>query len=136
MDENEMKKMEERLFSNQLDLNDFLAQIRQMKKLGPVNKIMEMLPGMPNIPADQREKAAAMAQRQSKKFESIILSMTPGERRKPATIHAKRRIRIARGSGTTVKDVNDLLKQFRQTQEMAPKLKKMQKMLLRMGRGR
>ncbi|MFO1492289.1 MAG: signal recognition particle protein [Kiritimatiellia bacterium] len=136
MDENEMKRMEERLFSNQLDLNDFLAQIRQMKKLGPVNKLMDMLPGMPSIPADQREKAAEMAQRKSQKFEAVILSMTPGERRKPATIHAKRRIRIARGSGTTVKDVNDLLKQFRQTQEMAPKLKKMQKMLLRMGRGR
>jgi signal recognition particle subunit SRP54 len=123
VDETEMKRMEERMFSGQLNLEDFLHQMQQMKKLGSMTQIMDMLPGMPSISADQREKAAEMGQRQSKRFEAIILSMTPKERRRPAIINSKRRIRIAQGSGTKVKDVNDLLKQFSQAQKMTQKLK-------------
>ncbi len=123
VDEEEMRRMEERMFSGKLNLEDFLAQLRQLKKLGSLGQIMDMLPGMPNIPQEQREKAAELGQRQSRRFEAIILSMTPQERRRPGIINAKRRIRIAQGSGTRVKDVNDLLKQFTQAQKMTQKLK-------------
>lgn len=135
MDEDEMKRMEKRMFSGQMNLEDFLKQIRQMKKLGSMSQIMDMMPGMPNMDSEQKDKAADMGQRQSKKFEAIILSMTPRERQRPRIINAKRRKRIAAGSGTRVKDVNDLIKQFSQTQKMTKKLKKMKGKMPRMPKG-
>ena len=80
------------------------------------------------------QQAADQGSRQTKKFEAIILSMTPQERRKPGILNAKRKIRVANGSGMQVRDVNDLLKQFDQMKDMGKKLKKMQKMLRRFGK--
>jgi signal recognition particle subunit SRP54 len=137
VDEEEMRRMEKRMFSGDLNLEDFLNQLRQMKKLGSMSQIMDMLPGMPSIDAAQREKAAEQGQRQSKRFEAIILSMTPQERRRPMLLNAKRRMRIASGAGVRVKDVNDLLRQFQQAKKMTEKLKKMRgKMPRMMGRAR
>lgn len=124
VDENEMERLQKRMFSGKMNLEDFLAQLQQMKKLGSMTQIMDMLPGMPSVDAEQKAKAAEQGERQSRRFEAIILSMTPRERRNPQLINAKRRQRIASGSGTRVKDVNDLLKQFQQTQKMTKRLKK------------
>lgn len=132
-DEDEMERMQKRLMRNELNLEDFLVQLQQMKKMGDMNKIMDMLPGMPKLSADERSKAAEQGQAQTKKFEAIIQSMTVDERRKPMILKASRRTRIAKGSGTEVRDVNALLKQFKQAQKMTKKLKKVQKKLLRFG---
>jgi signal recognition particle subunit SRP54 len=134
-DEDEMKLMEKRMFSGQMNFEDFLKQIRQMKKLGSMTQLMDMMPGMPGMDAEQKAKAADMGQKQSKKSEAIILSMTVKERRRPGIINAKRRKRIADGSGTRVKDVNDLIKQFSQMQKMTKKLKKMKGKMPRMPKG-
>ena len=135
VDEDEMKRMEKRMFSGEMDLNDFLSQIRQMKKLGSMSQLMDMMPGMPGMDAAKKAKAAEMGQRQSKKFEAIILSMTERERKRPKIINGKRRIRIANGSGTRVKDVNDLIKQFAQAQKMTKKLKSFKGKMPRMPKG-
>ncbi len=135
VDEDEMKRMEKRMFSGQMDLEDFLMQLRQMKKLGSMTQLMDMMPGMPNMDAAKKAKAAELGQRQSKRFEAIILSMTPFERKRPKIINGKRRIRIAKGSGTRVKDVNDLIKQFSQAQKMTKKLKNMKGKMPRMPKG-
>ncbi|MEX2606224.1 MAG: signal recognition particle protein, partial [Kiritimatiellia bacterium] len=135
VDEDEMKRMEKRMFSGQMDLEDFLMQLRQMKKLGSMTQLMDMMPGMPNMDAAKKAKAAELGQRQSKRFEAIILSMTPYERKRPKIINGKRRIRIAKGSGTRVKDVNDLIKQFSQTLKMTKKFKSMKGKMPRMPKG-
>lgn len=132
VDEKEMENMEKRMFSGDLNLEDFLNQLKQMKKLGGMMQIMDMMPGMPNIDAEQRKQIVDQGQTQSKRFEAIIQSMTPQERRRPQTINARRRQRIAKGSGTRVKDVNDLLKQFNQAKKMTKNLKKMKKKLPKM----
>lgn len=124
VDEEDMERMQKRMFSGKMNLEDFLMQLQQMKKLGSMTQLMDMMPGMPGMDAKQKAKAADLGQRQSKKFEAIILSMTVKERKHPKLINGKRRIRIAKGSGTRVKDVNDLLKQFAQTQKMTKRLKK------------
>lgn len=123
VDGDEMERLQKRMFSGKMNLEDFLMQLRQMKKLGSMTQLMDMMPGMPSVSKEQKEKAATAGERQSKKFEAVILSMTPKERRNPKIIAAKRRQRIAAGSGTRVKDVNDLLKQFQQAQKMTKKLK-------------
>jgi len=124
VDEQDLERLQKRMFSGKMNLEDFLTQIQQMKKLGSMSQIMDMVPGMPGMDAQKKAKAAETGQRQSKKFEAIILSMTVKERRNPKVLNGKRRIRIANGSGTRVKDVNDLLKQFAQTQKMTKRLKK------------
>ena len=102
-----------------------------MKKMGSMTKMMDMMPGMPKVDAEEKAKMAEQGEIQSKRFEAIILSMTPKERKKPQLLNAKRKQRIAKGSGTRVKDVNDLIKQFQQAKKMAKQLKKHQKKLLR-----
>jgi signal recognition particle subunit SRP54 len=113
------KKWEKKIRSGQLDLEDLLTQMRQIRKMGPLARIMEMMPGLARfasyLPDEQSEK-------QFKKVEAIILSMTPAERRNPAIIDGSRRARIARGSGTTPKDVNQLLNQFREIQKLTKSL--------------
>ncbi|MFT5121751.1 MAG: signal recognition particle subunit SRP54 [Kiritimatiellia bacterium] len=131
VDEESMAKMEQKLLKGDLNFEDMLSQMQQMKKLGPIDKLMEMMPGMPQVSAEERKKMADQSQVQSKRFEAIILSMTVKERRKPHVINAKRKQRIAKGAGTRVKDVNDLIKQFNQAKKMTEKLKKHQKKLLR-----
>ena len=134
LDVGEAERMQEKLKGKQgLDLNDFLAQMRQLKKMGSMGKLLEMIPGAGAIAGDVRSRIENDSGDQMKKTESLILSMTPRERRHPDLIDASRRKRIARGSGRPVSDVNELLRGFRQAQQMAKKMKQMQKRLPRGG---
>jgi signal recognition particle subunit SRP54 len=112
-EEDEKKRAEELLQSGRITLEDFLEQMQQVKRMGPLQNVLGMLPGMPkeirNAEIDDREIA---------RVEGIIRSMTPAERRKPELINGSRRSRIAKGSGVTTSEVNNLLKQFKQVQQM------------------
>ncbi len=101
------------------DLEDFRAQLQQMKKMGGIAGMLDKLPGMGNLPAGVKEK---VNDRDMARLEAIINSMTPGERRHPELIKGSRKRRIAAGSGTQVQDVNRLLKQFKQMQKMMKKM--------------
>lgn len=133
-DDDEMVRMEERLRKNSFDLEDFLLQIGQLKKLGSMQGLMEMMPGLGNLSASVKEDAMGQSEEGMKKAEAIIYSMTIKERRRPTLIDASRRKRIARGCGMDVSDVNELLRNFKRAQKMAKKMKKHQKRLLRQGR--
>ena len=134
LDVDEAERMQEKLKRKQgLDLEDFLAQMRQMKKMGSLGKILEMLPGAGALGADVRNRIENDSGGQMKKSEAIVLSMTPRERRHPDLLDASRRRRIARGAGVQVSDVNELLRGFRQAQQMAKQMKQMQKRLPRGG---
>ena len=133
-DEKEVARMEERMQKNTLDLEDFLLQIRQMKKLGPIEDLLEMIPGAGKLSDKEKGSLMGESSKGMKKAEAIILSMTPQERRKPGVIDASRRRRIAAGSGLEVRDVNQILKSFREAQKMSKNMKKMQKKLLRFGK--
>ncbi|MBR6735930.1 MAG: signal recognition particle protein, partial [Oscillospiraceae bacterium] len=104
------KKMREQTFT----LDDFLVQMRQLKKMGNLDQLLAMMPGV----NQGALKKAQVDEGQMAKIEAIILSMTKGERLKPEIINGSRRKRIADGSGTKVEDVNRLLKQFDQTKKM------------------
>jgi len=98
------------------DLEDFLQQMSEIRKMGPLNQIMEMIPGLSKMMKDQGQPN--IEEKEMKRIEAIILSMTPEERRNPQVIGGSRRRRIARGSGTMPADVNQLLNQFKQAQQM------------------
>jgi signal recognition particle subunit SRP54 len=126
-------KMQEKMLSNQLDLEDFLSQIQQMKKMGSMESFFDMLPGNAMKMTDkQKQSMAAASEQEMKKFESIIQSMTPWERKHPKEIDRTRRLRIAAGCGRKFADVNQLLKRFEQTGKMGKQFKKMEKRLLRL----
>ena len=110
-DEKDAEKFARKGFSNKLTLEDFLDQMQSMKKMGGIKSMLKMLPGMSNKELDVDDDAM-------KKPEAIIRSMTPKERRDPSILNASRRKRIAAGSGTTVQDVNALIRQFEQAQQM------------------
>jgi len=114
MDLDEAEHLAGRFAQGEFSLEDFQAQIKQMKKLGPMKGILKMMPGMNSDVLDK----AKVDDKQFGKVEAIINSMTPGERRKPDIINGSRRKRIARGSGTTVSQVNKLLKQYRDMKRM------------------
>lgn len=118
-DEDEAAKLEQKMRKNQFTLEDFYAQIQQLKKMGSVASIMEMIPGL-----GKALKGVDLDERSFVKVEAMILSMTPDERRMPQIINGSRRKRIAAGSGTTVQDVNRLLKQFTEMQKMMKRLTK------------
>jgi signal recognition particle subunit SRP54 len=120
-DEEQARQMEEKLLKAEFDLEDFLEQLRQVRRMGPVNQILEMVPGMGRLAG---EMESGQAERQLQQVEAIILSMTPEERRRPRILNASRKRRIARGSGTTVQQVNALLSQFRRMQRMMKQLGK------------
>jgi signal recognition particle subunit SRP54 len=122
------------MMEGELNLDDFLAQLQQMKKMGPLENLLEMLPGAGNVPARLKDGMAGVGDKDLKKSEAIIRSMTAQERRHPGVMDASRRRRIALGSGTEVRDVNELLKNFAQAKKMAQQLKKAQKRLLRFGK--
>ncbi|MDH5539365.1 MAG: signal recognition particle protein, partial [Rhizobacter sp.] len=118
------------------DLNDFLSQISQMKKMGGLSSLMDKLPSqMMGKAANLGQADMNRAERDVRRMEGIICSMTPLERRKPELIKATRKRRIAGGSGAQVQDVNRLLKQFEQMRDMMKKMKGggMMKMMQRMG---
>ena len=129
-----LAQAEETLRKKTLTLEDFLSQMQQMKKLGSMSSLLEMLPGVGQIPAEAREQALAGSEQEMKKAEAIIRSMTVKERRHPEVLDASRKRRIARGSGTDVSAVNEVLNNFRRSQQMMQKMGKMQKKMLRMKR--
>lgn len=112
VDAQEAERMSQKLRRAEFDLEDFLSQMRQIKKLGSMGSILKMLPGMGNVKVGEKEEA------KMRRTEAIILSMTPAERRNPKILNARRRLRIASGSGTQVRDVNALLKQFEGMRKM------------------
>lgn len=130
----EMTRLEERIRKNTFNLEDFLDQLQQMKKMGPLDQLLEMLPMGAPLPPHVKNQMARQSGAEGKKSEAIIQSMTPLERKTPKIINGRRRQRIAKGSGTEVKDVNELLKKFKQAQKMAQQFKKTQKRLLNMTR--
>ncbi|MCF7817809.1 MAG: signal recognition particle protein [Kiritimatiellales bacterium] len=133
VNEKDAMEMQEKLANNQLDLEDFLSQIRQMKKLGSMESLFDMMPGdMMKMTPQQKQATAAASELEMKKFEAIIQSMTPWERKHPKAIDRSRRLRIAAGSGRKLADVNQLLKRFEQTGKMGKQFKKMEKRLLRL----
>lgn len=132
VDVEEARRMEEKMRKGQFTLEDFLEQLRQMKKMGPLESIVGMLPG-----GAEMLKGADMTKQEKefRRMEGIICGMTPQERRTPQILNAKRRQRIARGSGVTVTEVNTLLNKFSEMQQMMKKMGKLQKMMARMGGG-
>ncbi len=134
IDEDEVAQIGERFNKNKLNLEDFLKQIRQMKKLGPLENLLELMPGMSDISEQMRGDMMGQSADGMKQAEAIILSMTPEERCKPDIINGSRRRRIAAGCGLEVRDVNRMLKSFQEAKKMGKNMKKMQKKLLRMGR--
>ena len=133
VDEKEAMALQEKMMNSQLDLEDFLSQIQQMKKLGSMESIFDMMPGdAMKMSTQQKQSMAAASEQEMKKFESIIQSMTPWERKHPKEIDRSRRLRIATGCGRKFADVNQLLKRFEQTGKMGKQFKKMEKRLLRL----
>jgi signal recognition particle subunit SRP54 len=126
-----LAQAEETLRKKTLTLEDFLAQMQQMKKLGSMGSLLGMLPGAGQIPAEVREQALAGSAQEMKRAEAIIRSMTKQERRRPEILDASRKRRIARGSGTAVTAVNEVLNNFRRAQQMLQKMGKLQKKMLR-----
>ncbi|MFO7712240.1 MAG: signal recognition particle protein [Dehalococcoidia bacterium] len=114
-DQQQTKKLEEKMRAGGFDLEDLLDQMRQIHKMGSLGRLVEMIPGFSKFSSHLPD---ADGEKQIKKIEAIILSMTHEERRNPAIIDGKRRSRIARGSGTTSRDVNQLLNQFREIQKL------------------
>ena len=129
VDIDEAKKLEEKMRKGQFTLEDFLEQMRAMKKLGSLQKIVGMLPGGDQIKPEQLDQQ----EREFKRMEGIICAMTPQERRSPQILNARRRLRIAGGSGVKVAEVNTLMNKFAQMQQMMKKFGKMQKMMGKMG---
>src|SRR6266446_4727811 len=130
VDLDDAKRLEEKMRKGQFTLEDFLDQLRQMKKLGPLESIIGMLPG-----GSEAIKGADL-RKQEKEFvhmEAMICGMTPQERHNPHILNAKRRQRIAKGSGVSVAELNTMLNKFSQMQQMMKKMGKVQKMMARMG---
>jgi len=132
VDLDDAKRMEEKMRKGEFTLEDFLEQLRQMKKLGPLESIVKMLPG-----GAEAIKGADLTKSENefKHMEAMICAMTPQERRSPQILNAKRRQRIAKGSGVTVTELNTLLNKFGQMQQMMKKMGKFSKMMARMGGG-
>jgi signal recognition particle subunit SRP54 len=132
VDQEEARRLEEKMRKGQFTLEDFLAQLRQMRKLGPLESLVGLLPG-----GAEALKGADLSrgEKEFRRMEGIICAMTPAERRNPNLLNARRRLRIANGSGVKVSEVNNLLNRFHQMQQMMKKMGKFQKMLARMGGG-
>jgi signal recognition particle subunit SRP54 len=112
-DEKQARELEKKIRKNKFDFNDFMGQIQQIKKMGNIKELASMIPGVGKAIKDMDIDDNAF-----KGIEAIIQSMTPKERANPDIINQSRRIRIAKGSGTKLDDVNRLMKQFDQTRKM------------------
>jgi signal recognition particle subunit SRP54 len=132
VDLDEAKRLEEKMRKGQFTLEDFLDQLRQMKKMGPLESIIGMLPGgadaLKGTDVKKHEK-------EFRHMEALICAMTPQERGNPHILNARRRQRIAKGSGVSVTELNTMLNKFSQMQQMMKKMGKFQKMMTRMGGG-
>ncbi|MGQ9568742.1 MAG: signal recognition particle protein [Anaerolineae bacterium] len=115
VDQERARAMGQKLVKGEFDLEDFLTQLQEVKKMGPLSELLNLIPGMSRAAKDL---APEVTDAQFKRIEAIINSMTPEERHNPRILNASRKRRIARGSGTTVQDVNQLLAEFRQMQRM------------------
>jgi signal recognition particle subunit SRP54 len=120
-------RLEQRLRSAQFDLNDFLEQFKALRKMGPLENLLGLIPGMDKM------KNPGVDEKQMRRVEAIVLSMTPGERSRPDVLNARRRQRIARGSGTTVSEVNNLLLRFSEMKKLMKSPGKLKKMMARAG---
>lgn len=125
----EMGRLEAKMKSASFDLEDFLSQLRMIKRMGPLENLLGMIPGAANLPSP------AVNGKELQRVEAIILSMTPGERKRPEILNARRRQRIARGSGNSVTEVNSLLLRFGQMKKLAKNTGKMKKMMSRFASG-
>jgi signal recognition particle subunit SRP54 len=125
MDQEEAEKAGKKMLQGDFNLEDFLNQMQQIKRLGPIGQLLEMIPGMKKM---SKDVDLSGAEGDLKRIEAIIRSMTPQERRNPKILKASRKRRVAAGSGTSVQDVNSLLKQFQEMKKMMQQLTK--------GRGR
>jgi signal recognition particle subunit SRP54 len=125
IDEEDAKRMEKRMMRAEFDFNDFLEMFAMMKKLGPMEKILGMLPGMGKLGDLQIDE------KQLSRPKAIVQSMTFEERAKPDILNARRRQRIARGSGTTVTEVNEIISRFNEMRKMMKQMPRMQKMMSR-----
>ena len=121
-DEEEARRISKRIAKNQFDFNDFLGQLNQIKKMGSMKDLMGMIPGM-----DKALKGVEISDDAFKPVEAIIGSMTPEERANPALLNGSRKNRIAKGSGTSIVEVNRFLKQFEQTSKMMRKVQQMRR---------
>jgi signal recognition particle subunit SRP54 len=121
-DEDDAAALERKLRRNEFGLDDFLDQLKMIRKMGPLTSLLGMIPGF----GGQQLKNMKVDERELDRIQAIILSMTPEERRRPELIKGSRRLRIARGSGTNVQQVNRLVKQFGQ----------MRKVMRQVGRGK
>jgi signal recognition particle subunit SRP54 len=123
-------RLEEKLRRASFDFNDFLQQFKMLRKMGPLENVLGMLPGLGNVPG------LSIDEKQLKRTEAIVLSMTSEERTRPDILNARRRQRIARGSGSTVTEVNDLIRRFDQMRKLMKNAGKMKKMMAQMARMR
>ncbi len=130
IEEKEALRMAEKIQRATFDFNDFLSQMKMLKKLGPLEGLLGMLPGMGKL------KDLPIDENRMRRVEAIVLSMTPKERQRPEILNGRRRQRIAKGSGTKVTEVNNLLRQFSQMRKMMKNKGKMKKMMNQMGGGR
>jgi signal recognition particle subunit SRP54 len=117
VDAEEAKKLEKKVKKEGMDLNDFLTAMRQIQKLGPLEGLLKMLPGVNT----KMLKQAKVDPKRMKHVEAIVLSMTPQERKKPELLNGSRRLRVAKGSGRPISEVNQLLSQFREMQKIMKK---------------
>jgi len=129
VDLDEAKRLEEKMRKGQFTLEDFLDQLRQMKKLGPLESLVGLLPGG----AEMKSADLSKSEKEFKRMEGLICAMTPKERRNPQILNARRRQRIAKGSGASVTELNTLLNRFNQMQQMMKKMGKFQRMMSKMG---
>ena len=132
VDLDEARRMEEKMRKGQFTLEDFLEQLRQMKKLGPLENLVGLLPGGA---AALKNADLSKSEKEFKRMEGMICAMTPQERRSPQILNARRRQRIAKGSGVSVAELNTLLNRFGQMQQMMKKMGKFSKMMTKMGGG-
>lgn len=123
-DEKEAKRLQDRMFKGQFDLEDFLDQLQKLRNMGPLNQLLEMIPG---IGTQLRQAKAQVSDDDLRRIEAIIHSMTPDERRNPHVIGRSRRLRISRGSGSQIHEVKDLINQFDQMKKMMGDLGAMSK---------
>ena len=114
VDEDEAKELERKLRKNQFTLEDFLDQLKKIRRMGPLTSLLGMIPGL----AGHQLSKMNVDEKELDRVEAIVLSMTPYERRHPELIKGSRRLRIAKGSGTTVQQVNQLVKQFDQMRKL------------------
>jgi len=125
----EIAQLEKKIKSGSMDFNDFLSQLKMLRRMGPLENLLGMLPGGAKLPS------TAVNEKELQRVEAIILSMTPYERKRPDILNARRRQRIARGSGRSVTEVNNLILRLHQMKKMVKNTGKMKKMLSRSSRG-